>query len=289
MCGTNLKYGQNCIISKNSKIGDNVQIGHNCIIEDNVYIGDNAYIDNNTIIRQGTHIGADAFVGSNSILGEYQMDFIRDRKTYHELFIGNNSIIRSGTIIYSGTNIGNNFQTGHRVTIRENALIGNNCSIGTLSDIQGFCKIGNYVNLHSNVHVAQKTVIDDYVWLFPNVVFTNDPTPPSEELVGTHVHSFAIISTHSVILPGIDIGSDSLIAAGSTVTKNVPQYALVAGNPAKRLKDVREIKNHITNEPVYPWRKWFSRKMPWEKSNFENWINSLTDTELEQYNVKEFK
>lgn len=268
--------GQNCIIAESATIGEKVQIGHNCIIEDGVTIGNNAYIDSNTTIRRGVTIGDDAFIGSNCIIGEYWMDFCKDLQ-YHEhpLTIGNKALIRSGSIIYAGSTIGDCFQTGHQVTIREKAQIGNHVSIGTLSDIQGNCRIGNYVRLHSNVHIGQLSVIDDFVWIFPYVVLTNDPTPPSEDFIGVHVHPFAIISTGSIIMPGLDIGQDSLIGAGAIVTKPIEPYAVAVGNPAKVISDVRKIKNKVTGQPVYPWREHFSNYMPWDGVGFAAWYATL--------------
>lgn len=270
------KWGKNIIIGENNKIGKNVYIGHNCIIEDNVEIGDNSFIDSGTIIRSHSTIGNNSNIGSNCIIGEYLMDFYKDHQKHsHPLIIGENSLIRSGSIIYAGSRIGCNFQTGHQVTIRENAEIGNNVSIGTLSDIQGNCKIGNYVRLHSNVHIGQLSIIDDFVWIFPYVVLTNDPTPPSENFVGVKVHSFAIIATGSIIMPGLDIGQDCLIGAGAIVTKNVEPYSVVVGNPAKSISDVRRIKNKITGKPVYPWRNNFDNYMPWDGVGFDAWYESL--------------
>ncbi len=268
--------GKNCIIGRNVKACKNVTMGHNCIIEDNVTIGENVFIDNNTIIRSGVTIGDNAFVEANCIIGEYQMDFCLDRKEHiHPLTIGKKALIRSGSIIYSGSTIGDNFSTGHQVTIREKAQIGDNVSIGTLSDIQGNCKIGNYVRLHSSVHIGQKSVIDDFVWIYPYVVLTNDPTPPSEDFIGVHVHSFAIIATGSIVMPGLDIGQDCLIGAGAIVTKSVEAYAVAVGNPAKTVSDIRKIKSKITGKPVYPWREHFSRYMPWDGIGFDAWYASL--------------
>lgn len=272
-----LSLGEHCVIGKNVVFGENVTIRHNCIIEDNVVIGDNAWIDSNTIIRSNVTLGASASVGANCILGENLMDFYRKRKThYHPLVIGENALIRSGTTIYGDCTIGKNFQTGHNVTVREKAKIGDDVSIGTLSDIQGNCKIGNYVRMHSNVHIGQLSVIDDFVWIFPYVVLTNDPTPPSENFVGVHVCKFAIIATNSIIMPGIKIGQDALIGAGAIVTKNVDEYAVAVGNPAKLISDVRRIKNKITGEMAYPWRHHFSRAMPWDESDFVTWYDSLS-------------
>lgn len=279
-----ISQDKNCVISESAIIGDGVTLGHNVIIEDNVIIGDNVFIDSNTIIRQNVSLGDNSFIGSNCIIGEYWIDFCLDRKPHlHPLSIGEYALIRSGSIIYAGSNIGKGFQTGHQVTIREKAHIGNHVSVGTLSDVQGNCEIGNYVRLHSNVHIGQLSVVDDFVWIFPYVVLTNDPTPPSNISIGVHVHSFATIATGAIILPGIEIGQDALVAASAMVNKPVEPYAVVGGNPAKQFSDVRKIKNKITGEFVYPWRHHFNHYMPWEESDFNTWYNSLSIDEKEFY------
>lgn len=278
--------GKNCVISESAVIGENVHIGHNCIIEDDVVIGDGCYIDNSTTIRSGVKLGAHSSVGANCIIGEYWMDFWVDKELHlHPLTIGDNALIRSGSIIYADSEIGSDFQSGHQVTIREKAVIGNHVSVGTLSDIQGNCKIGNYVRLHSNVHIGQLSEIDNCVWIFPYVVLTNDPTPPSENFLGVHINSFAIVATGAIVMPGIEIGGDSLVGAGAIVTKPVARYSVVAGNPAKPISDVRKVKNKITGESVYPWRYHFNRAMPWEDIGFEKWYASLDMNERAVYGL----
>ena len=269
--------GKNTIVGENFKCGKNVVIRNNCIIEDNVVLGDNVYIDNNCLVRNDVVIGDNSTIGANCILGEYQMDFFMDHLYHkHELIIGENAIIRSGCIFYSGSQIGNDFQAGHQVTIREKAIIGNNVSAGTFTDIQGHCKIGNYVRLHSSVHVGMSSVIDDCCWIYP-YVFTNDPTPPSDTEIGVHVHAFAIVATNSIVLPGIDIESDSLIGAGTIVNRDVKKYQVVVGNPGKVKGDIRDIKNRETGENYYPWRYHFERNMPWKNYGFDKWYESLDD------------
>ena len=279
--------GKNVTIGENVNFGENVSIGHNCIIEDGVTIGSNCFVDSNCIIRSGVMLGDNSNIGSNCILGEYWLDFYRDHQPHaHPLVIGKNALIRSGSILYAGSTIGKYFQTGHQVTIREKTLIGDNVSVGTLSDIQGNCKLGNYVRLHSNVHIGQLSVIDDFVWIFPYVVLTNDPTPPSENFVGVHVHSFAIVATGSIVMPGLEIGQDALIGAGAIVTKSVEPYAVAVGNPAKVISDVRKVKNKITGEPVYPWREHFSNYMPWGELGFDKWYASLEFSEKKHYGIE---
>lgn len=259
-----------------NKIGKNVTIKEGTILGKNVVIEDDVYIDHFCIIHDNVTIKKGSTIGANCILGEYQVDFYEaHEEENHPLVIGENAIIRSGSIIYGDTVIGDNFQTGHRVTIREKAEIGNNVSVGTLSDIQGYCKIGNYVRMHSNVHIGQESVIEDFVWIFPYVVLTNDPTPPSEQLTGVTLKKFSVIATGSVLLPGVTVNGDSLVAAGAIVTKDVDEFAVVGGNPAKVISDVRKIKNHFTGENVYPWRYTFKRGMPWKDTDYETWYQEI--------------
>ena len=278
-----IKKGVNCVIGENVKMGENVILGHNVIIEDNVEIGDETYIDSNTIIRSCVKLGSGSFIGSNCIVGEYLNDFcIHTKRNYQSLVIGDKAIIRSNTIIYCGSQIGNDFQTGHHVTVRENSQIGDNVSIGTNSDIQCDCVVGNFVRIHSRVFMAPLTNVSDYVWIFPGVILTNDPTPPSDNMLGITVGSFAVIAAGAMIIAGVNICKDSLIAAGAVVTKDVERYSVIAGNPGKRISDIRDVRNKVTGEKVYPWRYSFSKYMPWDEIGFEKWYAELDIEEREK-------
>lgn len=258
-------------------------IRRTAIIGNNVTIGKGTFIDDFVIIRDNVSIGDDCYIGAHCILGEFTSEGIKRKTNSQKLVIGDNAVIRSNTIIYTDSRIGDSFHTGHHVTIREKSEIGNHVSLGTLSDIQGNCKIGHYVRAHSNVHIGQKSYISSFVWIFPYVVLTNDPTPPSEVLEGVKIDPFAVISTGSVILPDIYIEGDSLVAAGSNVTKNVHKGEVVGGNPAKVISKTEKIKNRKTEEQVYPWRYTFDRGMPWESIGFDKWYQSLTNKEKGEY------
>lgn len=245
-------------ISSSAKIGKNVRIGDYSVIYDNVVIGDNSIICNGCTI------------------GEPLKDYYFDSEHYNNppTVIGPNSLIRSHTIIYAGNTMGDHFQTGHRATIREYNVFGSHCSIGTLDDIQGYSRFGDFCRLHSNVHIGMHSVLGNFVFVYPYAVFTNDPTPPSDICVGPIIGDFSQIATGSVLLPGVKIGQHCLVGAGSSVTKDVPDYQLVIGAPAKFVKDVREIKDRKTGEAYYPWPYRFNRNMPWEKEGFAEWSNN---------------
>ncbi len=242
------KIGKNVRLYADVKLGKDVTIGDDTIIYDNVEIGDAC------------------FIGPGCILGEPLAAFYHE-KDYRNppLKIGNNSIIRSGSIIYAGSTFGEGFETGHRVTIRECSQFGVQCRAGTLSDIQGYVKIGNYCRFHSSVHIGQKSVIKDYVWIYPYVVLTNDPHPPSDCIEGPIIDEYAVITTGAIIMPRVRIGRDSLIGAQALVNKDVPPYAVVAGVPARVLCSVHDIKcKEGRLVKPYPWRDHYSKGYPWE-------------------------
>jgi len=227
------------IIMPGAVIGENVKIGVYSIIGDMARIGDNTEIGN------FCEIGLESGISSQA-----------------PVYISENSLIRSGSIIYQGSFFGKGLKTGHRVTVRENTKAGCNLQIGTLSDIQGHCTIGDFVRLHSNVHVGQKTKLGNFAWVFPYVVLTNDPHPPSELLEGSTIGNFAIIATMCTVLPGVCIGQDALIGAMTLVKGDVPEDVICVGQPGKNIGCTEKIRFKDTGKPVYPWRRQFHRGYP---------------------------
>lgn len=244
---------ENYLIFNNVILGKNVVLGHGAIIYPNVELGDH------TIIGPYCTIGEPTSAFYNEGAGCVEKHHFK--KTY----IGPNSVIRSHSVIYEDVEIGEGFQTGHRVTIREKSIFGINCSIGTLSDVQGTVTIGKYVRLHSNAHIGQHSIIEDYAWIYPYVVLTNDQHPPVYVPRGVTIKEYAVVATSSVILPGIVIGKNALVGAHSVVTKDVADEMLVVGNPAKVKCNVREIKDEKGNQ-IYPWKDHLKeyRGYPWQ-------------------------
>ncbi|MHA1378157.1 MAG: DapH/DapD/GlmU-related protein [Candidatus Helarchaeota archaeon] len=183
----------------------------------------------NVIIYKDVKIGNNSFLGNNIELGLNNQG----------LEIGDDLILRSGSIIYGDVKIGNNFRTGHNVMIREKTIIGNNVLVGTNSIIDGNCVIGNSVNIQSGVYITWGVKIEKDVFIGPRVITTNDKYPPIGDrslLVGPILRKKCSIGAGSIILPGIEIGENSLIGAGSVVTKNIPKNVIAFGNPCEIIK-----------------------------------------------------
>lgn len=183
-------------------------------------------------------IGKNKKIDKSVILG-YQTGRKIKNKT---LIIGDNPKIRSGSVIYLGSKIGDNFETGHHTVIREENKLGNNVFIWSNTVIDYGCIIGNNVKIHTNVYIAQFTTIEDDVFIGPGVTIANDPCPVCTKCMkGPTIKKGAKIGVNVTLLPHVIIGENSLIGAGSVVTKNIPAYSLAYGSPARVIKKVTQI------------------------------------------------
>jgi acetyltransferase-like isoleucine patch superfamily enzyme len=190
-----------------------------------------------SVIYPNVKIGENADIQDFCIIGSPFKGFRNE-----ETIIGKNAIIRSHTVIYAGNKIGDNFQTGNKANIRELNVIGNNVSIGTLSVIEHHVRIEDDVRIHSQAFIPEYSHLKKNCWLGPNVVLTNAKFPKhpdvKEELQGPVIEENAKIGANATILPGIIVGKNSLVGAGSVVTEDVPDDSIVAGVPAKELRKI---------------------------------------------------
>jgi acetyltransferase-like isoleucine patch superfamily enzyme len=193
-------------------------------------------------IHEGVTLGEGIVVEDFCIIGVPPRGYNEgDLKT----FIGPESHIRSHTVIYAGNQIGKCFQTGNKVNIRELNKIGDNVSVGTLSVIEHHVEIGNNVRIHSQAFIPENSILEENVWVGPNVVLTNAKYPLSpgvkDSLRGPTLKKGAKIGANATILPGVVVGANALIGAGSVVVRDVPDGAVAVGNPARIIKHISEL------------------------------------------------
>jgi acetyltransferase-like isoleucine patch superfamily enzyme len=194
------------------------------------------------IIHAGVSLGVNTVVEEFCIIGSPPRGH---RAGELETVIGDGSHVRSHSVIYAGNRIGRNFQTGNKVNIRELNTIGDDVSVGTLSVIEHHVDIGNHVRIHSQVFIPEYSILEEECWIGPNVVLTNARYPGSPDakknLKGPIIRRRAKIGANVTILPGVVIGEDALVGAGSVVVRDVPGGAVVVGNPAKIIKNISDL------------------------------------------------
>lgn len=228
------------MVSPQAELGENVVIGPFTIVHGGARIGDNSRID-----------------------GYCEIGYPTPLAEGKPLLVGDNALIRSHSIFYQGSIFGADLVTGHHVTVRELTVAGDGFQIGTFADIQGHCSIGHHVRTQSSVTIGQKSEIGNFVWLFPGVLLTNDPTPPSNEICGVVLEDYVVVAVKATLLPGVRIGKGSFVTAHSLVGHDMPEDSLVSGSPAKRMCRASDMR--IKGDPgkrAYPWFKRFTRGYP---------------------------
>ena len=152
----------------------------------------------------------------------------------------NKFFIHKSSYVDENVQIGEGTKIWHFSHIQTGAIIGENCSIGQNVNIGNNVKIGNYVKIQNNVSIYEGVELEDYVFCGPSMVFTNIKVPRSEfpqkgskHYTKTLVKRSASIGANATIVCGVTIGEYAMIGSGTVVTKDVPAYALVVGNPGR--------------------------------------------------------
>ena len=164
----------------------------------------------------------------------------------------NKYFIHESSYVDDNVHIGEGTKVWHFSHIQSGSIVGTNCSIGQNVNIGNNVKIGNYVKIQNNVSVYEGVELEDYVFCGPSMVFTNIKIPRSEfpqrgskYYDKTIVKKSASIGANATILCGVIIGEYALIGSGAVVTKDVPPYSIVVGNPARVVGKVDKKGNRL--------------------------------------------
>ena len=150
-----------------------------------------------------------------------------------------NYFVHPTAIVDEGCQIGEGSKIWHFSHVMPGCILGKNCNLGQNVVISPEVVLGNNVKVQNNVSIYTGVVCDDDVFLGPSMVFTNVINPRSavvrrNQYMKTHVGKGASIGANATIVCGHNIGAFAFIGAGAVVTKEVPAYALVIGNPARQ-------------------------------------------------------
>ncbi|HEU4437142.1 MAG TPA: DapH/DapD/GlmU-related protein [candidate division Zixibacteria bacterium] len=234
-------------IAKSAKLGKGTKVGEFSVIGAKVKVGAGCLIGNGVFIHEGSEVGSNVRIDDNTVIGKQPMRAANSAVTKEQELppakIGDNCIIGTSVVIYAGSVLGNKVLVADLSTVRENVTVGDFTIVGRGVAIENFCKIGSYCKLETNVYITAYSELEDRVFVAPCVATSNDnfvgrTKERFKHFKGVTVKKGGRIGVNATILPGKVIAEDTLVAAGALVTRDTPARKIVAGVPAKELREV---------------------------------------------------
>lgn len=234
-------------IHPSAQVGAGTTMGEGCVIGENVKLGTGCKLGHYVIIHADTVVGNDVRIDDHASLGKVPMKAANSATTKEQelppLTIGDVSIVGTGVVLYRGAAIDGKVLMADLCTIRENVTVGRGTIVGRGVTVENFCSVGRYCKLESESYICAYSTLEDRVFIAPGVVTSNDnfvgrTQERFKHFKGVTVRKGGRIGAGSVTLPGVVVGEDALVAAGSTVTKDVEPRTIVMGKPARPVRPV---------------------------------------------------
>ncbi len=230
----------------NAKIGENVQIHPFAVIYDGAEIGDGVVIHPHAVIASGVTIGKNTEVFPGAFIGKEPKGAgatARQPVFERKVEIGENCSIGPHAVVFYDVKIGNNTLLGDGASLREKVSVGNFCIISRYVTINYETSVGDYTKIMDGTHITGNAVIGDHVFVSLLVGTTNDNAMgksgySSDKVMGPRIRDRAVVGAGAMMLPNVEIGEGAVVAAGAVVTKDVAANSLVAGVPARFVRNV---------------------------------------------------
>jgi acetyltransferase-like isoleucine patch superfamily enzyme len=235
------------VIDPTAKVGAGTTFGEYCVVGPGAVLGEGCRVGHHVVIHDGTVVGANVRIDDHAVLGKRPMKAANSATTKEQelppLTVGELSIVGTGVVLYRGAVIEGKVLMADLATVRENVSVGRGTIVGRGVTVENFCTVGRYCKLESECYLCAYSTLEDRVFVAPGVVTSNDnfvgrTQERFKHFKGVTVKKGGRIGAGSVTLPGVTIHEDALVAAGSTVTKDVPARTIVVGQPARVWREV---------------------------------------------------
>jgi UDP-3-O-[3-hydroxymyristoyl] glucosamine N-acyltransferase len=239
--------GPGAVIEDGAMLGAGVEIGAYAVVREGAVVGAGTRVGAHAVLGARTELGAEVVVEDGAVLGKRPR--LRPGSSaagagdgLGALVVGARATICSGAVVYAGARVGAGAIIGDQAQVREGASVGEGTVVGRGSAIEYGAQVGARVSIQTQVYVTALTVVEDDVFLGPGVVTTNDNTMGRHDhrspLRGPVLRRACRIGGGAVLVPGVEIGEEAFVAAGAVVTADVPPRAVVAGVPARVVREV---------------------------------------------------
>ena len=234
-------------IATSAEVGEGTQLGFGVVIEEGVSIGRDCRIGHHVVLRAGTVVGAEVRLDDFVSIGKWPLravnSILKPSQDLPPAQIGAGSLGGTGATIYRGASLGANVLVADQASVRERVTVGAFTIVGRGVVIENDCQVGRYCKLETEAYITAYSVLEDRVFIAPQVTTTNDrfigrTEERFQHFKGVTVRRGGRIGAGAVILPGLTVGADALVAAGAVLTKDAPPRMVLLGSPARVLREV---------------------------------------------------
>ncbi len=232
-------------VAPDAVVGAGAEIAPCAVIHSAARIGAGASIGSGTVVHAGTEVGDNCVIEDLVVLGKrprLRAGSSAGTSELSALVLEDGVKVCCGAIVYAGTRIGPGAIIGDQVQVRERCAIGERSVVGRGSAIEFGVTVGARVSIQTDVYVTAGSVVEDEVFLAPGVMTTNDNTmgrhPRGDPLRGATFRRACRVGGAAVMVPGVEIGPEAFVAAGSVVTRDVGEREVVMGVPARVVRRV---------------------------------------------------
>lgn len=229
-------------IHPTARIGEGTRIGHFAVIMEGVQVGQDGQIGNGTIVHPHTRLGDRVRIDDQAVLGKVPKSapasILKLSSQYPPLEVGDDVFVGAHSIIYVGAKLARKVFVADLASIREEVTLEEGVIVGRGVTIENRCRVGEYTKIETEAYVTAYTIIEERCFIAPMVCMSNDNYLGRTEerfkhMKGPHIKRGARIGANVVLLPGVVIGEEAVVGAGSVVTREIPSYETWVGIPAR--------------------------------------------------------
>jgi acetyltransferase-like isoleucine patch superfamily enzyme len=214
-------------------------VGEGVEIPESVELGGHVVVHAGTRLAEGVRVQDGAILGKPVALGPRSR---AAQAAVPPLRVDAGATICAGAVVLAGATIGARAVVGDQAHVRERSTLGERSVVGRGSAVDNDVTVGARVKVQTGCYLTARTTVEDDVFVAPGVTTTNDHAMgrhgPEHELRGATLRRACRVGGGAVLLPGVEVGEEAFVAAGSVVTRDVPSRAMVMGVPARQVREV---------------------------------------------------
>lgn len=227
-------------VVQTADIGKNVKIMEFAVVREGVSLGDNVVVHPFVLIDRGVVIGSNVEIFPGTCIGKVPKGAALARKPEfrEHVRIGDNCVLGPNAVVFYDVEIGDNTLIGDGASIRDKCRIGANCLLSRYVTVNYDSQVGDNTKIMDMTHITGKCKIGRNVFISTGVTTTNDNAIgklgyDEAHILGPTIEDGAAVGCGAMLLPGVVIGKEAVVGAGSVVTRDVPPRAVVMGSPAQ--------------------------------------------------------